>query len=171
VPAPSPSPTPEPVPAPAPAPKPVPAPRPAPEPIAPSPISEKDRQVIELTKPPSAPPLTKEQVSSGEYFYNAPGGLAKDEGVAPEQLVYDYDPKASEQPVYDYDPKAKPPSDVFTKTVLSPKTKSSAALGQALGTTGLAAYRGAGEVEVGTGKARRKVWNEESLKLKDALGV
>jgi hypothetical protein len=179
VPAPSPSPTPEPVPAPAPAPKPVPAPRPAPEPIAPppsglapSPISEKDRQVIELTKPPSAPPLTKEQVSSGEYFYNAPGGFAKDEEAAPEQPVYDYDPKASEQPVYDYDPKAKPPSDVFTKTVLSPKTKSSAALGQALGTTGLAAYRGAGEIEApGTGKARRKVWNEESLKLKDALGV
>jgi len=112
-----------------------------------------------LTKPPSAPPLTKEQVSSGEYFYNAPGGLTKDEEATPEQ------------PVYDYDPKAKPPSDVFTKTVLSPKTKSSAALGQALGTTGLAAYRGAGEVEVGTGKARRKVWNEESLKLKDALGV
>jgi hypothetical protein len=170
-PAPSPSPAPEPAPRPAPepspVPEPVPAPKPVPEPItppssglAPSPISEKDRQVIELTKPPSAPPLTKEQVGSGEYFYNAPGGFAKDEGVAPEQ------------PVYDYDPKAKPPSDVFTKTVLSPKTKSSAALGQALGTTGLAAYRGAGEIEApGTGKARRKVWNEESLKLKDALGV
>jgi len=182
-PAPSPSPAPEPAPRPAPepspVPEPVPAPKPVPEPItpppsglAPSPISEKDRQVIELTKPPSAPPLTKEQVGSGEYFYNAPGGFAKDEGVAPEQPVYDYDSKASEQPVYDYDPKAKPPSDVFTKTVLSPKTKSSAALGQALGTTGLAAYRGAGEIEApGTGKARRKVWNEESLKLKDALGV
>jgi hypothetical protein len=186
-PAPSPSPAPEPAPRPAPEPSPVPEPVPAPKPVpkpitpppsglAPSPISKKDRQVIELTKPPSAPPLTKEQVSSGEYFYNAPGGFAKDEGVAPEQPVYDYDPKASKQPVYDYDPKAKPPSDVFTKTVLSPKTKSSAALGQALGqalgTTGLAAYRGAGEIEApGTGKARRKVWNEESLKLKDALGV
>jgi len=182
-PAPSPSPAPEPAPRPAPepspVPEPVPAPKPVPEPItpppsglAPSPISEKDRQVIELTKPPSAPPLTKEQVGSGEYFYNAPGGFAKDEGVAPEQPVYDYDPKASEQPVYDYDPKAKPPSDVFTKTVLSPKTKSSAALGQALGTTGLTAYRGAGEIEgTGTGGQRKKVWNEESLKLKDALGV
>jgi len=166
-PAPRPAPEPSPVPEPVPAPKPVPVPSPSPEPIAPppsglapSPISEKDRQVIELTKPPSAPPLTKEQVSSGEYFYNAPGGLAKDEGVAPEQ------------PVYDYDPKAKAPSDVFTKTVLSPKTGATSALGQALGTTGLAAYRGAGEIEApGTGKARRKVWNEESLKLKDALGV
>jgi hypothetical protein len=46
------------------------------------------------------------------------------------------------------------------------------ALGTAGTTTGLTAYRGAGEIEsTGTGKPRQKVWNEESLKLKDALGV
>lgn len=66
--------------------------------------------------------------------------------------------------------------DIFTTTYLSPKTRTAAsptsALGSALGTTGLTSYRGAGEIEgAGTGKARRKVWNEESLKLKDALGV
>ena len=66
--------------------------------------------------------------------------------------------------------------DLFTTTYLSPKTRTAAApasaLGSALGTTGLTSYRGAGEIEgAGTGKARRKVWNEESLKLKDALGV
>jgi len=80
-----------------------------------------------------------------------------------------------EQPVYDYDPKAKPEPDIFTKTYLSPKTKTAAptsALGSALGTTGLTSYRGAGEIEgAGSGKPRKKVWNEESLKLKDALGV
>jgi len=50
---------------------------------------------------------------------------------------------------------------------------SSEALGLALGTTtGLTASRGAGEIEgTGTGGQRKKVWNEESLKLKDALGV
>ena len=66
--------------------------------------------------------------------------------------------------------------DLFTTTYLSPKTRTAAAptsaLGSALGTTGLTSYRGAGEIEgTGTGKPRKKVWNEESLKLKDALGV
>lgn len=67
--------------------------------------------------------------------------------------------------------------DIFISTV-SPKSKvggaaSTEALGQALGTTtGLTASRGAGEIEgTGTGGQRKKVWNEESLKLKDALGV
>jgi len=65
--------------------------------------------------------------------------------------------------------------DLFTTTYLSPKTKAAApvsTLGAALGTTGLTSYRGAGEIEgTGSGKPRKKVWNEESLKLKDALGV
>jgi hypothetical protein len=66
--------------------------------------------------------------------------------------------------------------NIFTTTYLSPKTRTAAAptsaLGSALGTTGLTSYRGAGEIEgTGSGKPRKKVWNEESLKLKDALGV
>lgn len=64
----------------------------------------------------------------------------------------------------------------FTNLPAKPRTGSAAstqALGQALGTTtGLTAFRDAGEIEgTGSGKPRRKVWNEESLKLKDALGV
>lgn len=36
----------------------------------------------------------------------------------------------------------------------------------------LSAYRGAGEIEdPSTGKPRKNVWNEESLRLKDALGI
>jgi hypothetical protein len=66
--------------------------------------------------------------------------------------------------------------DLFTTTYLSPKTRTAAAptsaLGSALGTTGLTSYRGAGEIEgTGSGKPRKNVWNVESLKLKDALGV
>jgi len=39
-------------------------------------------------------------------------------------------------------------------------------------TTGLTSLRGEGEIESKeTGKARKDVWNEESLRLKDALGV
>jgi len=66
---------------------------------------------------------------------------------------------------------------LFISTYKSPATRTStSALGNALGTTGsttgLTASRGAGEIEgTGTGGKRKKVWNEESLKLKDALGV
>jgi len=72
-------------------------------------------------------------------------------------------------------PKDKPyKPDLFILGGKQPKvpTKPSV-LGQALGTTtGLTASRGAGEIEdTSTGKKRKKVWNEETLRLKDALGV
>jgi len=39
-------------------------------------------------------------------------------------------------------------------------------------TSGLTSSRGAGEIEsAATGKKRKNVWNEASLRLKDALGV
>ena len=51
-------------------------------------------------------------------------------------------------------------------TVRPPSTK---VLAEALS---IAPYRGAGEIEdPSTGKKRRNVWNEESLRLKDALGI
>ena len=73
-------------------------------------------------------------------------------------------------------PKDKPyKPDLFILGGKQPKvpTKpSTSVLGQALGTTGLTASRGAGEIEdTSTGKKRKKVWNEETLRLKDALGV
>jgi len=77
--------------------------------------------------------------------------------------------------------KAKVPADkeklykpkIITKTVVTPTKPESSVLSQALGTTtGLTASRGAGEIEdPSTGKKRKKVWNEETLRLKDALGV
>ena len=72
-------------------------------------------------------------------------------------------------------PKDKPyKPDLFILGGKQPKapTKPSV-LSQALGTTtGLTASRGAGEIEdPSTGKKKRKVWNEETLRLKDALGV
>ena len=56
---------------------------------------------------------------------------------------------------------------------MTPKKQEPSVLSQALGTTtGLTASRGAGEIEdPSTGKKKRKVWNEETLRLKDALGV
>jgi len=81
--------------------------------------------------------------------------------------------KKTEEPA----PKDKPyKPDLFILSGKQPKTttkSSDSVLGQALGTTtGLTASRGAGEIEdPSTGKKKRKVWNEETLRLKDALGV
>ena len=80
-------------------------------------------------------------------------------------------------------PEEKPPEekpykpDLFilggTKPKPPPSKTPTSVLSQALGTTtGLTASRGAGEIEdPSTGKKKRKVWNEETLRLKDALGV
>jgi len=74
-------------------------------------------------------------------------------------------------------PKDKPyKPDLFIlggKQPKAPTKPSDSVLSQALGTTtGLTASRGAGEIEdPSTGKKKRKVWNEETLRLKDALGV
>jgi len=60
-----------------------------------------------------------------------------------------------------------------TKPKPPPSKTPTSTLSQALGTTtGLTSSRGAGEIEgPSTGKKRKKVWNEETLRLKDALGV
>ena len=91
------------------------------------------------------------------------------------------EPLAAEEPVPEEKPPEEKPYDpnLFILSGKKPKTSttapktSTAALGQALGTTtGLTASRGAGEIEdPSTGKKRKKVWNEETLRLKDALGV
>jgi hypothetical protein len=74
--------------------------------------------------------------------------------------------------------------NLFVRSTVSPKSqptpaelKSNSVLSTALNiqpvvTQGLTGFRGAGEIESQqTGKPRKKVWNEESLRLKDALGV
>jgi hypothetical protein len=150
--------------------EPAPVPETEPVPIAPPPVSDRDREILDLISPePVAPePVTETPLAPEEPSAVAPELPAED--VSVEEAGSE-----TEQPVYDYDPKAKPKPDIFTKTYLSPKTKTAAptsALGSALGTTGLTSYRGAGEIEgTSTGGKRKKVWNEESLKLKDALGV
>ena len=64
-------------------------------------------------------------------------------------------------------PKPRPRTRTDLGTTLQGPFAPSTTLGQAL--TG---YRGAGEIEgKKTGKPRRDVWNEESLRLKDALGL
>ena len=119
---------------------------------APAPTPSRDQQMIDLIKEPT-PAVTP----SVEPTATAPQ-------AAPEA-------PAEEKPT--------------AKKTLSPITYIGVTppLAQALGTsfqgapttgitTGLAGERGAGEIESKeTGKKRRNVWNEASLRLKDALGV
>lgn len=89
--------------------------------------------------------------------------------------------KVAEKPVEEETaPEYKP--DLFIYGGVRPKMAAggSQVLAQLLGTapfgslltSGLTGYRGAGEIESSeTGKQRRDVWNEASLRLKDALGL
>ena len=108
-------------------------------------------------------PVTITGKKDGELAPVTVTGKADEPAATPEE-------KAPEEKPYEPNlfilggkkPKA-PPSSPASDSVLS----------QALGTTtGLTAARGAGEIEdPSTGKKKRKVWNEETLRLKDALGV
>jgi hypothetical protein len=116
-----------------------------------------------------------------------PPSLVEPEATTEEPLVEEppaEEAPAEEAPVEEEAPTEEAPADkpstyrpnIFVTTYKKPKSGSMATLGAALGTagvsTGLTSSRGAGEIEgTGTGGKRKKVWNEESLKLKDALGV
>jgi hypothetical protein len=122
------------------------------------PVSDTDKQILDLIL--EAPDQSEAETArlaakEAELAASEKGAYLPDSGTDTKTTTY------------------KP--DLFTTTYLSPKTRTAAptsALGSALGTTGLTSYRGAGEIEgTGSGKPRKKVWNEESLKLKDALGV
>ena len=127
-------------------------------------LARQEASIAGSTKGAYLPAGLVEEPKQGAYLPDA----------GPEGLVAPEDASATE--VAAGDTKTPYKADIFTSTYVTPKAKSAAstqALGQALGTTtGLTAYRGAGEIEgTGTGGQRKKVWNEESLKLKDALGV
>lgn len=110
---------------------------------------------------------------------------AKKEAGAPESVLpytsTDVAPTSDTRPVAQQaEEPAKPgkvlqPSLYFTGIAPSANVPLAQGLGtsfSALPTTGLTAERGAGEIESKeTGKARQNVWNEASLRLKDALGV
>lgn len=112
-------------------------------------------------------------VSSSKFKAISPPTAAKTAATADEA------PPAKESPV---DKQGVYNPNLFIFGGVKPKAKSST-LGASLGTQapfyplagtsgGLTSTRGAGELESKeTGKPRQNVWNEESLRLKDALGV
>ena len=130
--------------------------------------------------PPVAPPLDQTAAEDARLARQETAAAGTDvlPAVEPKQGAYLPDSATAPTDTTTATTKAPSKSDIFTSVYLTPKSRvggssSSEALSQALGTTtGLTASRGAGEIEgTGTGGQRKQVWNEESLKLKDALGV
>jgi len=133
--------------------------------------------------PPVAPPLDQTAAEDARLARQETVAVKSEQPPAVEPKQGAYLPDSATTPTAPTDTTttttATPSkSDIFTSVYITPKSKvggsaSTEALSQALGTTtGLTAARGAGEIEgTGTGGQRKKVWNEESLKLKDALGV
>jgi hypothetical protein len=112
------------------------------------PPNEEDKPPTEEEKPPA------EEEEPPEEEDKPPG--EKEDEYKPDLFIYG-----------GKTPKPKPRTRTDLGTTLQGPFAPSTTLGQAL--TG---YRGAGEIEgKKTGKPRRDVWNEESLRLKDALGL
>lgn len=144
----------------------------------------------EITLPPSpvapldiTPSATQPTTRPPTADVVPPPSLVEPEAPAEEPLVEEpppEEPPPEEAPAEEKAPADKPSTyrpDIFVTTYKKPKSGGSmatlgAALGTAGATAGLTSSRGAGEIEgTSTGGKRKKVWNEESLKLKDALGV
>jgi hypothetical protein len=199
VPAPAPTPLPEPVPAPQPAPQPYPEPfpqpypeplpEPVPEPVpvpVPAPTAPPISRLPELLSPtlPTIlnPPITTPSVSTPE-----PAAPTEPPTVVPEPSA---EPEPTKDPEFTVEPEPTEPTkptepaipkepDPFIRVgVSSVKSKKptraapSADYSQSALAQALTAYRGAGEIEGDpSGKPRKNVWNEASLRLKDALGL
>jgi len=137
-------------------------PEPTPEP--PVPLTDNEK-ILKLITPELEPPAISEPTVTPEP---TPEPISEPTPTTPlvtKDTSKDEVPADKEKP---YQPR------IVTRTVVTPKKPPVpvSVLGQALGTTGLTASRGAGEIEdTSTGKKRKKVWNEETLRLKDALGV
>lgn len=109
--------------------------------------------------------------------------IVEDKPVVDDKVVVDEETPADKEPPPDeeVEPEYKPELFIYGGTTPKPKTRTTTNLGTTLqapfypsSTLGqaLTGYRGAGEIEgKKTGKPRQNVWNEESLRLKDALGL
>jgi hypothetical protein len=150
-------------------------------------VSEPPPDVVQpppvVTEPPPFPPPEVEVEPEPPVVEDKPVVEEKPPEVEKKPSVVDEPPPDDKKPPVDevVEPEYKP--ETFIYGGVAPKTKTrtrtdlsttlqapfypSSTLGQAL--TG---YRGAGEIEgKKSGKPRKNVWNEESLRLKDALGL
>jgi hypothetical protein len=150
-------------------------------------ISPKDKAVIEatgigaapslpqvtVTATPEPPPIEETSIVTPDVSVTKKEDTSAKPVTEEEKLSTEEEP-APEEPY-------KPELFIYGGTAPKPKTRTTTDLGTTLqapfypSTTlgqALTGYRGAGEIEgKKSGKPRRNVWNEESLRLKDALGL
>ena len=161
---------------------------PSAKPSSPSAVSAKDQKMLDLIKQPapaSASPVTPTETMGTLPEVTVTATPEKEEPQTFTELptITQADtttPSASEPPPAEEKAAAKPSEEKLkrpmTYTGLTPLAQtlntSFSGVPTTGATTGLTAERGAGEIESKeTGKKRRTVWNEESLRLKDALGL
>ena len=162
---------------------------PSAKPSTPSAVSAKDQKMLNLIKQPAAPasasPVTPTETMGTLPEVTVTATPEKEEPQTFTELptITQADtttPSASEPPPAEEKAAAKPSEEKLkrpmTYTGLTPLAQtlntSFSGVPTTGATTGLTAERGAGEIETKeTGKKRKNVWNEASLRLKDALGV
>jgi hypothetical protein len=140
-------------------------------------IGDTNIQVADTT---TTPPATRTETPVEITAPRIPTNIAETDI----QNVDVVDKKKEEEPLISEEETKTPglykPS-LFVYSGKAPKARGGGTLSQSLGidfaggtptaTTGLTSYRAAGEIEGEGGTNRKNVWNEESLRLKDALGL
>ena len=123
---------------------------------------------VTVTATKETPPIEETSIIEPEFISAEPPKKADEETKAEEEKQAEKDGYRPDLFIYGGKaPKTSGRQTTQLGTTLQAPFYPSTTLGQAL--TG---YRGAGEIEgKKTGKPRRDVWNEESLRLKDALGL
>jgi hypothetical protein len=140
-------------------------------------IGDTNIQVADTT---TTPPATRTETPVEITAPRIPTNIAETDI----QNVDVVDKKKEEEPLISEEETKTPglykPS-LFVYSGKAPRARGGGTLSQSLGidfaggtptaTTGLTSYRAAGEIEGEGGTNRKNVWNEESLRLKDALGL
>jgi hypothetical protein len=156
-------------------------------------VSEQDKKMLDLISPPSAtttetsavPPTEPDQVlpevvatATQDKETTTPSTDTKTDTTAPLPVDVAKEELPPEEVAADPtkpEDKYKPNLRIYggtTPSTLSQSLGTGGTYGTSVATTGLTGSRGAGEIESKeTGKKRKNVWNEASLRLKDALGV
>lgn len=149
-------------------------------PVTPTPTTVSPEQpILDLiaSTPPIAEPVTPSLAPVTVTSPKEPTSIQDTDIILPETTVKgtpETDVSSQEgKPPVDEQGKYKPNLFIYGGTTLGSSLKTQAPFYPVAGTTGgLTSTRGAGEIESKeTGKKRKNVWNEESLRLKDALGV
>lgn len=144
----------------------------------------REQQIIDLITQPTIPDGMNQSETmvtpkAGEVTPTLPEVPVTPESLTESSADLSSKPSKEESEKEEAKKEEKYKPELFITGGILPIMSQRSSLGQVLGvdttplsTTGLTSYRGAGEIESPeTGGKRRNVWNEASLRLKDALGL